>query len=141
MEKEATEELHEAETPTDKEPDHCTEVPDAPAVEDQAEFHGEQTHCDSTDTGLQQDEEKREEDTPEKAAEESQPPVSEDSKVSSEDHEVSESQQSPDTTAQSEHKGDEEAGSEGAAEEEITQPEEQEVGKSPAAFSSSPETE
>lgn len=158
------EEKHEKEETPETDPDssRAPEAPELPSAEDHGEeppleVHGDQAHSDGATFGLQQQEERREkeEETHEEPAGESHPSASADGKGtespqdSSKHHEAPESQESPDTDAskQPEHKEpavDEEiqvmAGSVDAAEE-ITQPEEPELGKSPLSEVPSQELE
>ncbi|XP_071339836.1 uncharacterized protein [Trachinotus anak] len=156
MEMEATGEQEEEqlkeETP-ETEPDSSTapEAPVSQSAEDHGEeplleVHGDQAHPGSATAGLQQHEERREEeeDIHEKPAGESHPSAPADDgkgteslQDSSEPHESPENQASPDTDMSKQPEQEEpavdveiQAGSVEAAEE-ITQPEEPEVGKSP----------
>ncbi|XP_044052900.1 heat shock protein 67B1 [Siniperca chuatsi] len=163
VEMEAAGEKQEKEEAPDTDPD-SSKAPEAPdflpaeadGEESPLEVHGDQAHPGSTTAGLQQHEERREqeEETHEKPAVESHPSVPADGKGteslqdSSKHHEPLESQESPDTdTQQPEHKepavdGEIQvmAGS-GEAAEEITQPEEPELGKSPQSEVPSQELE
>lgn len=164
VEMEVTGEKQETEEAPDTKPDswRTPETPDFPSAEDEGEespleVHGDQAHPGSTTAGLQQHEERREqeEETHEKPAGESHPSVPADGKGtdslqdSSKHQETLESQESPDTdmSKQPEHKepaADGEiqvmAGS-GEAAEEITQLEDPELGKSPPSEVPSQELE
>ncbi|XP_018552079.1 heat shock protein beta-1 [Lates calcarifer] len=157
------EEKHEKEETSETDPDssRAPEAPESPSAENDGEepppeVHGDQAHPGSAAAGLQQHEERREEgeETHEKPAGESHPSASEDGKGaesqdSSEHHEALESQESPDTdtSKQPEHKEPAEAGEvqvmegSGEAAEEITQPEQPELGKSPLSEVPSQELE
>lgn len=154
VELEATGEKQETEEAPDTEPDsqRAPETPDFPSAEDEGaesplEVHSDQAHPGSTTAGFQQHEERREleEETHVKPAGESHPSVPADGKGtdspqdSFKHQDTLESQESPhtDMSKQPEHKepavdGEIQvmAGS-GEAAEEITQPEDPELGKSP----------
>lgn len=156
-EQEVKQEEEEAlQTESCKAPDH----PVCPSVEDHreespSEVHGDQAQPGSPPDELQQRDERREqeEETREEPAGESHPSAPADDgpaegpRDSSKHHETLESHESPDTSKQPEHKeavvdGEIQvmAGS-GEAAEEITQPEEQELGKSPQSEVHSQELE
>lgn len=155
VEMEATGEKQEKEETPDTDPDNCR----APCAEDDEEespleVHGDQAHPGSSTAGLQQHEERREqeEETHEKPVGESHPSASADGEGieslqdSSEHHAALESQESPDTDMSKQPEPAVEgeiqvmAGS-GEAAEEITQPEEPELGKSPPSEVPSQELE
>ncbi|XP_035514179.1 heat shock protein 67B1 [Morone saxatilis] len=164
VEMEVAGEKEEKEEAPDTEPDssRATEAPDFPSAEDKGEetpleVHDDQAHPGSATAGLQQHEERREqeEETHEKPAGESHPSVladgegTESLQDSSKHQETLESQESSDTdmSKQPEHKepavdGEIQvmAGS-GEAAEAITQPEEPELGKSPLSEVPSQELE
>lgn len=152
VEMEVTEEKQEKEEAPDADPDSrgAAETADFPSAEDGGEespleVQDDQAQPDSTTAELQQHEERREEETHEEPAGESNPSVpadgegTESRQDSSEHQETVESQESPDTdtSKQPEHKEpavDEEIqvmADSGQAAEEIAQPAEPELGKSP----------
>lgn len=153
---EEEEKQHEREeTPeADPESSRAVEAPEFPSAEDHGEdspleVHDDEAHPGSSTAGLQQHEERREqeEETYEKPAGESHPSVSADAEgtescqESSEHHEALKSQEAPDTDTDTfqepEHKEPAPDGEiqvmadSGEAAEKITQPEEPELGKSP----------
>ncbi|XP_010731308.3 heat shock protein 67B1 [Larimichthys crocea] len=152
VEMEVTEEKKEKEEAPDADPDSrgAPETADFPSAgdggeESPLEVHDDQAQPDSTTAELQQHEERREEETHEEPAGESNPSLPADGEGteslqdSSEHQETMESQESPDTdtSKQPEHKEpavDEEIqvmADSGQAAEEIAQPAEPELGKSP----------
>merc|ERR1712002_1160286 len=156
--------VEEEEKTPDADPDsyRAPEAPEFLSAEDHGEespleVHGDQAHPGSSTAGLQQHEERREqeEETHEKPAGESHPSAPADGEGiesrpdSAEHHEALETQESldTDTSQQPEHRepavdGEIQviAGS-GEAAEEITQPEEPELGKSPSSEIPSQELE
>lgn len=158
------EEKHEKEeTPeTDLDSSRAPEAPEFPSAEDHGkdsplEVHGDQAHPGSSTAGLEQHEERREqeEETHEKPAGEPHPSVSTDGKGiesfqdSSEHHEAPKSQEAPDTDTSKEPEHKEPAvngeiqvmAGSGEAAEEITQPEEPVLDKSPPSEVQSQELE
>lgn len=148
------EEKQEREETPEADPESSTAVqaPEFPSAEDHGEdspleVHHDQAHPGSSTAGLQQHEERREqeEETHEKPAGESHPSVSADGQGaescqdSSEHHEALKSQEAPDTDTfqEPEHKEPAPDGEiqvladSGEAAEEIAQPEEPKLGKSP----------
>lgn len=120
----------------DPESNKAAEAPEFPSAEDHGEdspleVHGDQAHPGSSTAGLQQHEERREqeEETHEKSAGESHPLVSADGEGTESCRESSEHHEDADTFQEPEHRKPALGGEIQA--EEITQPEERVPGKGP----------